>query len=101
MHREPDVGFDPRSPGSRPGPKAGAKPLRHPEIPFFLFLRFYLFIHERHTEREAETQAEGEAGSMQGTPRGTQSCVSRIRPQAEGGAKPLSHQGCPTSYLSV
>ena len=31
----------------------------------FLFLRFYLFIHERHWEREAETQAEGEAGSMQ------------------------------------
>ena len=26
--------------------------------------RFYLFIHERHTEREAETQAEGEGGSM-------------------------------------
>ena len=22
MHREPDVGFDPGSPGSRPGPKA-------------------------------------------------------------------------------
>ena len=33
MHREPDVGFDPRSPGSCPGPKAGAKPLRHPGIP--------------------------------------------------------------------
>ena len=31
--REPDVGFDPESPGSRPGPKAGAKPLRHPGIP--------------------------------------------------------------------
>ncbi|XP_038389634.1 uncharacterized protein LOC119872141 [Canis lupus familiaris] len=31
MHREPDVGFDPGSPGSRPGPKAGAKPLRHPD----------------------------------------------------------------------
>ena len=33
------------------------------------FLRFYLFIHERHTHThthtEAETQAEGEAGSMQ------------------------------------
>ena len=28
----------------------------------FFFLRFYLFIHERHTE----IQAEGEAGSMQG-----------------------------------
>ena len=25
--REPDVGLDPGSPGSRPGPKAGAKPL--------------------------------------------------------------------------
>ena len=33
MHREPDVGFDPGSPGSRSGPKAGAKPLRHPGIP--------------------------------------------------------------------
>ena len=33
MHREPNVGFDPRSPGSHPGPKAGAKPLHHPGIP--------------------------------------------------------------------
>ena len=33
MHWEPDVGFDPRSPGSCPGPKAGAKPLHHPGIP--------------------------------------------------------------------
>ena len=33
MHWEPDVGFDPGSPGSRPGSKAGAKPLRHPGIP--------------------------------------------------------------------
>ena len=42
MHREPDVGFDPGFPGSRPGPKAGAKPLRHPGIPeikFFTFLK--------------------------------------------------------------
>ena len=37
MHQEPDVGFDPGSPGSRPGPKAGAKPLRHPGIPSFFF----------------------------------------------------------------
>ena len=36
MHREPDVGFDPRSPELRPGPKAGAKPLRHPGIPYIL-----------------------------------------------------------------
>ena len=33
MHQEPNVGFDPGSPGSRPRPKAGAKPLRHPGIP--------------------------------------------------------------------
>ena len=49
----------------------------------------------RETEREAETQAEGEAGSMQGTLCGTRSGVSRITPWAEGGAKPLGHQGCP------
>ena len=36
-----------------------------------LFLRFYLFIHERHTQREAETQAEGEPGSIQGARCGT------------------------------
>ena len=31
--QEPDVGLDPGAPGSRPGPKAGAKPLSHPGIP--------------------------------------------------------------------
>ena len=45
--REPEVGFNPGFPGSRPGPKAGAKPLRHPGIP-----RFYLFIHERQRGRD-------------------------------------------------
>ncbi|XP_072581970.1 E3 ubiquitin ligase RNF121 isoform X6 [Vulpes vulpes] len=43
MHRKPDVGFDPGSPGSRPGPKAGAKPLRHPGIPHTDF--YSSFIH--------------------------------------------------------
>ena len=33
MHQEPDVGLDPGSPGSRPRPKAGTKPLCHPGIP--------------------------------------------------------------------
>ena len=28
--REPDVGLDPRTPGSHPGPKAGTQPLSHP-----------------------------------------------------------------------
>ena len=35
-HREPDVGLDPRSPGSCPGLKADAKPLSHPGIPKML-----------------------------------------------------------------
>ena len=39
MHREPGMGFDPWSPGSCPGPKAGAKPLRHPGIPGLLSLQ--------------------------------------------------------------
>ena len=60
----------------------------------FFFKDFYLFIHERHREREAETQAEGEAGSMQGTRHGTP--IPGLQdPWAEGGAKPLSHPGCP------
>ena len=33
-----DVALDPRTPGSHPGPKAGAKPLSHPGVPFFIFL---------------------------------------------------------------
>ena len=36
--QEPNAGLDPRPPGSRPGPKAGAKPLSHPGIPKCLIL---------------------------------------------------------------
>ena len=31
--REPDAGINPGTPGSHPGPKAGAKRLSHPGIP--------------------------------------------------------------------
>ena len=37
--REPDVGLHPGSPGSRPGPKAGAKPLSHMGCPRILKLK--------------------------------------------------------------
>ena len=30
---EPDVGLDPRTPGSRPGPKGGTQLLSHPGVP--------------------------------------------------------------------
>ena len=36
---------------------------------------------------------------MQEAQHGTRSCVSRITPWAEGGAKPLSHPGCPVSRI--
>ena len=36
--REPDVGLDPRTPGSRPGLKADAQLLSHPGIPTILSL---------------------------------------------------------------
>ena len=78
--------------------KGDVQLLSHPGIPQKnFFLRFYLFIHERHTEREreAETWAKGEAGSMQEAQHETQSPVSRITPWTEGGTKLLSHLGCP------
>ena len=58
MHREPDVGFDPGSPGSRPGPKAGAKPLRHPGIPlcFFYFIINLFFIGVQFANIQNNTQ---------------------------------------------
>ena len=61
----------------------------------FVFFRFYLFIHETHTEREAETQAEGEASSMQGAQHGLDPGSPGSHPGPKAGAKPLSHPGCP------
>ena len=49
-----------------------------------------LFIYERHRN----TSREREAGSTQGARHGTRFRVSRIRPWAKGGAKPLSHPDC-------
>ena len=37
--RDPDVGLDPRTPGSCPVPKAGAKLLSHPGIPVKWYLK--------------------------------------------------------------
>ena len=93
--REPDVGLDPRTPGSCPGLKAGAKPLSHPGIPIFFFFKDFIYLFMRDAQRETETQAEREAGSMQGAQCGTRSRVFRITPQAAGGTKPLCHRGCP------
>ena len=37
--RELDVGLDPGTLGSRPPPKAGAKPLSHPGIPIIIYFK--------------------------------------------------------------
>ena len=37
--REPNVGLDPTTPGSRPGLKAGSKSLSHPRIPGNIFFK--------------------------------------------------------------
>ena len=40
--RDPDVGLNPRTPGSHPGPEAGTKPLKHPGIPMLGKLKIIL-----------------------------------------------------------
>ena len=57
------------------------------------FLRFYLFIHDRHTERERE--AKTKAGSMQGARCRTRSRDYRIMPGPKAGTKLLSHLEIP------
>ena len=59
--REPDVGLDPRTPGSHPRLKAGAKLLSHPEISWNLHsseaffaqyqMRFKVRIHKPNNSR--------------------------------------------------
>ena len=47
--KKTNMGPDPRSPGSGPGPKAGAKLLSHPGIPYYsTILRTHLIRHQFH-----------------------------------------------------
>ena len=54
----------------------------------FFFKRFYLFIHERHTERGRDTGRGREMGLDPRTP--------RSRPEPKADAQPLSHPGVPS-----
>ena len=38
-YREPDVGLNPWTPGSRPEPKAEAQPLSHPGVPLCFYFK--------------------------------------------------------------
>ena len=55
-YEEPDVGFDPRTPGSRPDPKADAQPLSHPGVPlgFFFFFKENFYYEKFQTSTKAE-----------------------------------------------
>ena len=50
MHQEPNVGLNPGYPGSRPGPKAGTKPLHHPGIPNLFFIGVQLTNIQNNTQ---------------------------------------------------
>ena len=63
---------------------------------YYIFKRFYLFIHERHTEREAETEAEtegeGKVGSQQEAQYGAWSLVWGSCPEPKAEAQPWATQ---------
>ena len=86
MHREPDVGFDPGSPGSRPGPKAGAKPLRHPGIPLLLLL---LITFRPILLSAGETEAQGRAvlALCRTATKWLSQDLNRGQPEPAGGSK--------------
>ncbi|XP_035565703.1 AP-1 complex-associated regulatory protein isoform X3 [Canis lupus baileyi] len=84
----------------RVGGGGGSKYFRTCSRGEHLTIEFENLVESDETQRQRQRQrqrqqAEGEAGAMQGAQRGTQSQVPRITPWAEGGAKPLSHPGCP------
>ena len=59
---------------------------------FFFFLRFYLFIYERHRQREKQAPCrESDAGLEPGTP--------GSRPEPKADAQPLSHPRIPEGKL--
>ena len=48
--KEPDVGLNPGTPGSRPKPKAGAQSLSHPSVPDSGFV--YQFVTSGHCSKD-------------------------------------------------
>ena len=68
------------------------------DIYFYFFLRFYLFIHERHRERQKHRQKEKQA--PYGEPdAGSQDSGVMTEPKAD--ALPLSHLGLPSHGLLI
>ena len=91
MHREPDVGFDPglqdRALGQRQAPNRCATQ----GSPFFFFLRFYSFIHER--PRDSETQRPRPRGGRSLLPAGTRGRAWAVRRPLTAGPAPAPGLG--------
>ena len=92
--REPNVGLDPRSPGSCRGPKAGAKPLSHLGILSKIFKK---------GTRNDKTQAQCPAGSrhFQGDHNGDANVGPRRpeHPPISRGARPVAGEAGMRSSL--
>ena len=62
---------------------------------FVFFLRFYLFIHERHTERQRFKQRKKQAPCRE-PDAGLYPRTPGSHPEPKADAQPLSHPGIPT-----
>ena len=63
-----------------------------------IFFRFYLFIHERHTERQRPRQREEQVPCREPN-MGLDPRTLGSRPEPKAGAQPLSHLGVPTCAI--
>ena len=54
---EPNVGLDPRTPGSCPELQAEAQPVSHPDVPNFFFLKKQLIAHHRKRKQQNYPQS--------------------------------------------
>ena len=71
------------------------EPPRHLFLLYLFFKRFYLFIHDRHTdrEREAETQEREKQASCREPDMGLDLGSPGSRPEPKADAELLSHPG--------
>ena len=97
--RKSDVGLDPRTPGSRPGPKAGAKLLRHPGIPEQVPLKELVFLlipkqrrHVCHTEPRGAARGGGGDGRQEEQGESTDLSYCRGGKQAGGNSSPVGRR---------
>ena len=97
--REPDVGLDPGSPGSRPGPKADAQPLSPQVLLACTFLNFIhsfiyiLFIYSREAQRERQRHRQREKQAPCREPDAELDLGTLAsRPEPKADAQPLSPQ---------